>query len=111
MGQLQRTSHQTYCPYKGECSYYSISAGGERAVNAVWTYEAPYAAVSEIKDYLVFYPRWAALEQAREVAGKVAPELTADGDDLIQRFTSARVRILRHLLERMRLRISGPPVE
>jgi uncharacterized protein (DUF427 family) len=56
MSQLQRTSHQTYCPYKGDCSYYSISAGGERSVNAVWTYEAPYPAVSEIKEYLAFYP-------------------------------------------------------
>ena len=54
--QLQRTSHQTYCPYKGECSYYSIPSGGERSVNAVWTYEAPYAAVSSIRGYLAFYP-------------------------------------------------------
>jgi len=56
MAQLQRSSHQTYCPYKGECAYYSIAAGGARSVNAVWTYETPYAAVSEIKGYLAFYP-------------------------------------------------------
>jgi uncharacterized protein (DUF427 family) len=56
MAQLERTSHLTYCPYKGDCTYYSIPAGGERAVNAVWTYEAPYAAVSEIREYLAFYP-------------------------------------------------------
>lgn len=56
MAQLQSTSHQTYCPYKGECVYYSIPAGGERSVNAVWTYEVPYAAVSEIREYLAFYP-------------------------------------------------------
>jgi uncharacterized protein (DUF427 family) len=56
MTQLERTAHTTYCPYKGDCSYYSIPAGGERATNAVWTYEAPYDAVSEIKDYLAFYP-------------------------------------------------------
>ena len=56
MTQLQRTAHQTYCPYKGECAYYSIPSGGERSVNAVWTYEAPYAAVSGIKEYLAFYP-------------------------------------------------------
>jgi len=31
-------------------------AGGERSVNAVWTYEAPYAAVSAIREYLAFYP-------------------------------------------------------
>jgi uncharacterized protein (DUF427 family) len=54
--QLQRTSHQTYCPYKGECAYYSIPAGGEHSVNAVWTYEAPYASVSAIRGYLAFYP-------------------------------------------------------
>jgi uncharacterized protein (DUF427 family) len=56
MTQLQRTTHRTYCPYKGECVYYSIPAGGERSVNAVWSYEAPYAAVSAIREYLAFYP-------------------------------------------------------
>ncbi len=56
MTQLQRTAHQTYCPYKGECAYYSIPAGGERAVNAAWTYEASYDAVSAIGEYLAFYP-------------------------------------------------------
>jgi uncharacterized protein (DUF427 family) len=53
---LARTDHKTYCPYKGDCSYYSIPAGGEATVNAVWTYETPYDAVAEIKDYLAFYP-------------------------------------------------------
>ena len=53
---LDRTDHATYCPYKGDCSYFSIPLGGDRATNAVWTYEAPYAAVWLIKDYLAFYP-------------------------------------------------------
>ncbi|HEY0231189.1 MAG TPA: DUF427 domain-containing protein [Dokdonella sp.] len=56
MTQLQRTDHATYCPYKGDCAYYSIEAGGARAVNAVWTYEAPHAAVAEIAGHLAFYP-------------------------------------------------------
>jgi uncharacterized protein (DUF427 family) len=56
MALLQRTSHATYCPYKGDCAYYSIPAGGARSVNSVWTYEAPHAAVEEIKDHLAFYP-------------------------------------------------------
>ena len=56
MSLLERTHHSTYCPYKGDCSYYSIPLGGARSVNAVWTYEAPYAAVAEIKDYVAFYP-------------------------------------------------------
>jgi uncharacterized protein (DUF427 family) len=53
---LQKTDHQTYCPYKGDCSYYSIPSGGERSKNAVWSYEAPYDAAAQIKDHLAFYP-------------------------------------------------------
>ena len=53
---LERTDHATYCPYKGDCAYYSIPVGGERSVNAVWTYEAPYAAVAVIRDHVAFYP-------------------------------------------------------
>ncbi|MEX3958331.1 DUF427 domain-containing protein [Trinickia sp. EG282A] len=56
MSSLQRTDHTTYCPYKGDCSYFSIPSGGERAVNAVWTYEHAYEAVSEIRGRLAFYP-------------------------------------------------------
>lgn len=56
MSQLVRTEHTTYCPYKGDCVYYSLPAGGERSVNAVWSYESPYASVAEIKDHLAFYP-------------------------------------------------------
>jgi uncharacterized protein (DUF427 family) len=56
MSLLARTDHQTYCPYKGDCSYYSIPVGGERARNAVWTYETPYPAVAAIKDHVAFYP-------------------------------------------------------
>jgi uncharacterized protein (DUF427 family) len=56
MTQLQRSTRRTYCPYKGECAYFSIPIGGERSVNAVWSYEAPHAAVSAIREYLAFYP-------------------------------------------------------
>ena len=52
---LERTTHATYCPYKGDCAYYSVPAGGERAVNAVWTYEQPYDAVAAIRDHVAFY--------------------------------------------------------
>jgi uncharacterized protein (DUF427 family) len=56
MALLERSSHTTYCPYKGDCAYYSIPVGGKRSQDAVWTYEAPYAAVADIKDHLAFYP-------------------------------------------------------
>ena len=64
---LARTDHATYCPYKGDCAYFSIPSGGERSVNAVWTYEAPYGAVEAIKDYVAFYPdRVDAIEERPE---------------------------------------------
>jgi uncharacterized protein (DUF427 family) len=53
---LHATAHTTYCPYKGDCSYFSIPLGGERSVNAVWSYERPYPAVAAVKDHLAFYP-------------------------------------------------------
>lgn len=56
MSLLERTQHATYCPYKGDCAYYSVPVGGERSVNAVWTYEAPFAAVGAIANHVAFYP-------------------------------------------------------
>jgi uncharacterized protein (DUF427 family) len=56
MALLARTDHSTYCPYKGDASCYSVTPGGERSVDAVWTYEAAYEAVVDIQDHLAFYP-------------------------------------------------------
>lgn len=56
MARLIRTEHMTYCPFKGDCSYYSLPGGDERGINAVWTYEAPFPAVEAIRDHLAFYP-------------------------------------------------------
>ncbi len=53
---LERSQHSSHCPYKGEAAYYSIGAGGRKATNAVWTYEKPFPAVSQIESLLAFYP-------------------------------------------------------
>jgi uncharacterized protein (DUF427 family) len=50
MAALVRSEHTTYCPYKGDASYYSIPAGGNRSKNAVWTYETPFEEMAQIKD-------------------------------------------------------------
>ena len=55
MAALKRSDTATYCPYKGDASYFSIPAGGARSVDAIWTYEAPYDAVAAIKDHVAFY--------------------------------------------------------
>lgn len=57
MSMLERTTHSTHCPYKGDAAYYSLRSAESHAENALWTYEAPYAAVAAIKDHLAFYPK------------------------------------------------------
>jgi uncharacterized protein (DUF427 family) len=56
MALLKRSQTQSYCPYKGDASYFSIPVGSERSIDAIWTYETPYEAVAPIKEYLAFYP-------------------------------------------------------
>ena len=56
MSLLAPTDHRTHCPYKGDASYFTISVDGRTAENAVWSYEQPYPAMAEIKEYLAFYP-------------------------------------------------------
>jgi uncharacterized protein (DUF427 family) len=56
MSLLEPSDHATYCPYKGDCRYYSVPTGGPRSVNAVWTYLDPYPAVAQIRDHVAFYP-------------------------------------------------------
>jgi NAD(P)-dependent dehydrogenase (short-subunit alcohol dehydrogenase family) len=42
--------------YKGDCSYYSIPAGGKKSVNAVWSYQEPFPAVEQVRGHFAFYP-------------------------------------------------------
>jgi uncharacterized protein (DUF427 family) len=53
---LESSDHASYCPFKGDASYFSVPTGGERAQDAVWVYREPYAAVARIKDHVAFYP-------------------------------------------------------
>jgi uncharacterized protein (DUF427 family) len=52
---LESSTHTTYCPYKGHCSYYTLAHDRTRAENAVWFYKAPHPAVAEIKGHAAFY--------------------------------------------------------
>jgi uncharacterized protein (DUF427 family) len=56
MSLLVRTNHYTYCPYKGDCTYYSVPVGETKSENAVWTYERPHEAVASIREYRRFIP-------------------------------------------------------
>jgi uncharacterized protein (DUF427 family) len=53
---LSRTDSHTYCPYKGDASYYSLQTpDGQTETDLIWTYEQPYDAVSEIAGHVAFY--------------------------------------------------------
>ena len=52
---LLRTDHRTYCPYKGDASYYSVIGPDGAIDNAVWSYETPYPAMADIAGRLAFY--------------------------------------------------------
>lgn len=66
---LEKTSHQTYCPYKGQCSYFSLIHDNMESRNAVWIYEAPYPAVAEIRGHVAFYQDRPELTVTIQVSG------------------------------------------
>lgn len=53
---LASSDTSTYCPYKGEASYWSVTTEPGRGDDAVWFYREPYAAVEAIRDHIAFYP-------------------------------------------------------
>ena len=63
MSLLVRSSHQTFCPFKGDASYFSLRAEDAGADNAVWSYEDPFPAMAAIKDHVAFYPDRVELEE------------------------------------------------
>ncbi|MGX5212453.1 DUF427 domain-containing protein [Streptomyces violaceus] len=48
---LTPSASQTYCPFKGTASYWSLP----EAPDLVWAYPDPKPDVAEIKDHLCFY--------------------------------------------------------
>jgi uncharacterized protein (DUF427 family) len=53
---LRASDHHTYCPYKGEASYYDIVGGASNDLsNAIWYYPEPYPAVAQIAGHVAFY--------------------------------------------------------
>ena len=54
---LRRSEHHTWCPYKGEASYYDVVDGGRTDLTAaVRYYDDPFAAVADIRGHVAFYP-------------------------------------------------------
>jgi uncharacterized protein (DUF427 family) len=63
MALFARSDRVTHCPYKGDASYFSINADGKTIENAIWTYETPCPAMTEIAGHLAFYPDKVKIEE------------------------------------------------
>ena len=63
MAAFTPTDRRTHCPFKGDANYFTLSAGGRLAENAVWTYETPFAEVADIAGHLAFYPDKVKIEE------------------------------------------------
>lgn len=50
------TATRSHCPFKGDASYWSVSAGGKDARDAAWSYDLPYDEAAPIRGHVAFYP-------------------------------------------------------
>jgi len=79
MTYLEVTDRDTYCPYKGHASYWSVRVGDALAENAVWTYSTPHAELARIEGFAGFYwgkmDAWyedgIAVSGPREIPGRI----------------------------------------
>jgi uncharacterized protein (DUF427 family) len=52
---FEKSASSTYCPWKGNASYYSLIVDGKRNDDAAWYYPEPFDAAKDIKDYVAFW--------------------------------------------------------
>jgi uncharacterized protein (DUF427 family) len=52
---LDRSDHSSFCPFKGDASYWTLRVGDLSSANAVWSYEDPFPEVAGLKDHIAFY--------------------------------------------------------
>ncbi len=52
----EATPHQTFCPFKGEASYWTFRCAGLTEENLAWSYEAPFDQIAQLRNYVAFYP-------------------------------------------------------
>ncbi|MEM9620172.1 MAG: DUF427 domain-containing protein [Pseudomonadota bacterium] len=73
---IKPTSTDTYCPFKGHASYWSVVLPDQTIEDAIWAYEAPYDECADIAGYASFYTNKVDLFIAGEPAHKDGPGFT-----------------------------------
>lgn len=53
---LEKTATRTHCPFKGDATYWRVTAQGEAEQDVMWAYEAPYDEMVAIREHGAFYP-------------------------------------------------------
>jgi uncharacterized protein (DUF427 family) len=59
---LHRSETSTHCPYKGDASYWDVTAAGETRSDVMWAYEHPFDEMLVIRDHGAFYPDRVSIE-------------------------------------------------
>jgi uncharacterized protein (DUF427 family) len=88
---LEPTDHSTHCPFKGDASYWSVTAAGRTAENAVWAYQAPLPGAGWLRGYRAAY--WQAMDQWFDEDEEVFGHLRDPYHRVDVRRSSARVRV------------------
>jgi len=76
MDLLQPSANRSYCPFRGNASYWSVDVNGRREENIVWSYEDPLPEADRIRGYMAFYAE--RLDALRDGDQVVTPKRAAD---------------------------------
>ncbi|KAL7802165.1 DUF427-domain-containing protein [Trichoderma longibrachiatum ATCC 18648] len=52
---LRGSGLSTWCPWKGDASYYTLEVDGQKLENAAWYYKEPLEGALDLKDHVAFY--------------------------------------------------------
>ena len=89
---LRPTDHHTYCPFKGTASYWSVTAGGQVAENAIWAYPDPNEESRWLQGYAGFY--WDAMDEWYDEDERVEGHIRDPYHRVDVRRSSRPVRVL-----------------
>jgi uncharacterized protein (DUF427 family) len=89
---LISTDHRTYCPFKGDATYWSVMVNGRTVDNAVWSYLDPLPEAGWLRDYVALY--WDSMDAWFDEDEEVAGHLRDPYHRVDVRSTSRHVRVV-----------------